>query len=153
MIIRAPVDPVALPPLTMEKRLPSLEEYKVLCEAVGWGEVINFAAAPASLQRSLYGVVMLDGCRTVGMGRIVGDGAMYYYIQDVAVHPAYQGMGIGRRMLDSLMEWLHTHAPERAFVGLFAAEGREPFYAHYGFMRHPSLTGMFYVIPADPLAE
>ena len=45
------------------------------------------------------------------------------------------------------MSWLQTHAPERAFVGLFAAEGKDPFYAHFGFMRHPALTGMFLVLP------
>lgn len=153
MLIRAPLTPPVPPQLTLEQRLPTLGEYRTLCDAVGWGEVINFEAAPRSLNNSQFGVTVLDGCRVVGMGRIVGDGAMYFYIQDVAVHPAYQGMGIGRRIVDALMEWVRRSAPERAFVGLFAAEGREAFYAHYGFMRHPSLTGMFYVIPADPLLE
>jgi GNAT superfamily N-acetyltransferase len=83
------------------------------------------------------------------MGRIVGDGAIYFYVQDVIVRPAHQGRGIGRCIVNCLMDWIHDNAPPRAFVGLFAAEGRDGFYAHYGFMRHPALTGMFYVVPDD----
>jgi GNAT superfamily N-acetyltransferase len=128
-------------------RVPSLEEFRSICTAVGWDEVINFAAAPLSLIRSLFGVTVLDQGLVVGMGRVIGDGALYFYIQDIAVRPDYQGMGIGRGIMDRIMDWLCDHAPEHAFVGLFASEGRDSFYAHYGFMRHPALTGMFYVVP------
>ena len=56
-------------------------------------------------------------------------------------------VNLGRRIVERLIGWLQTHAPERAFVGLFAAEGKDSFYAHFGFMRHPALTGMFLVMP------
>ncbi len=137
--------------LLIEARTPTLEEYRELCAAVGWAETINFDAAPASLARTLHSIVVLDRGRTathaVGMGRIVGDGALYFYVQDIIVRPEYQGLGLGRRIVERLMAWLHIHAPERAFVGLFAAEGKDSFYAHFGFMRHPALTGMFLVLP------
>lgn len=142
---------LALPDrLAVEPRLPTPKEYYDLCVSVGWEKAINFAAAPRSLQNSLHGVTIVDGApcsaRPVGMGRIVGDGAMYFYIQDVIVRPEYQGVGIGRLIVERLMAWLQAHAPDRAFVGLFAAEGRESLYAHLGFLRHPALTGMFYVL-------
>jgi GNAT superfamily N-acetyltransferase len=126
---------------------------------VGWDEAINFEAARLSLSRSLHAVIAIataghpEDEQAVGMGRIVGDGAIYFYIQDIAVRPEWQGTGIGRAVVEELMEWLHEHAPPRAFVGLFAAGGREGFYAHYGFLRHPSLTGMFTVMPALQLVE
>lgn len=141
-------------PITLEVRLPTLEEYRALCAAVGWEEVINFEAAPLSLSRSLFGVTVLDYTpgreQAVGMGRIVGDGAIYFYIQDIVVRPEYQGQGIGRLIVEKLMAWLRSHAPDRSFVGLFASEGRDSFYAHFGFLRHPALTGMFCVIHEDP---
>ncbi len=137
--------------LLFEVRAPTLDEYIELCAAVGWNETINFAAAPVSLARSLTSIVVLDRGRSVtrpvGMGRIVGDGALFFYLQDIIVRPEYQGLGLGRRIVERLMGWLQTHAPERAFVGLFAAEGKDSFYAHFGFMRHPALTGMFLVMP------
>ena len=103
----------------IEARPPTPEEYRRLCTAVGWEPVINFDAAEASLERSLFCCVALDGDEAVGMGRVVGDGAIYFYVQDVAV------------------------APPQAFVGLFAAAGTEPFYRRFGFEAHAGLTGMF----------
>ncbi len=46
-----------------------------------------------------------------------------------------------------VISYLKGHAPEKAFVGLFAAEGTLPFYARYGFAVYPGLTGMFRVAP------
>ena len=42
---------------TIDDRVATLEEYRAICAAVGWGEVMNFSAAPQALRRSLYGVV------------------------------------------------------------------------------------------------
>lgn len=105
------------------ERAPTLAEYRALCEAVGWGNAINFAAAQQSLDRSLYHVVVAAQEQMIGMGHIVGDGAIYFYLQDIAVLPAYQRRGIGRLIMDRLMGYLKQHAPDQAFVGLFAAEG------------------------------
>ena len=35
--------------LLIEARVPSIEEYRELCGAVGWSDTINFAAAPTLL--------------------------------------------------------------------------------------------------------
>jgi GNAT superfamily N-acetyltransferase len=139
--------------LALETRLPTLAEYRSLCMAVGWDEALNFAAAPRALASSLWGVTVLDTTpgreQAVGMGRIVGDGAIYFYIQDIVVRPQFQGQGIGRLIMERLMGWLRLNAPEGAFVGLFAAPGRAEFYAHFGFMRHTELAGMFCVLRED----
>jgi ribosomal protein S18 acetylase RimI-like enzyme len=50
----------------------------------------------ASPEGSLAVVVALDGSQVIGMGRLVGDGVTYFYVQELAVLPAYQGRGIGR---------------------------------------------------------
>ena len=130
----------------VEHRLPTLDEYRRLCGAVGWEAVINFDAAAASLARSLHGVVALDGGETVGMARVVGDGSLYFYVQDVAVLPSHQGRGIGGALLAALDAWIDEAAPDRAFVGLFAAAGTEPYYRRFRYERHEALTGMFRVV-------
>jgi GNAT superfamily N-acetyltransferase len=138
----------AMPDLTLLERLPTPAEYRALCESVGWGGLINFDAAPDSLARSLFGVVVTDGDTAIGMGRIVGDGVMYFYVQDVAVNPAYQGRGVGVMILRALLDYVRRTAPDQAFVGLFAAQGTQPFYRRFGFDEHPDdLVGMFTVTP------
>ncbi len=129
------------------ERPPDIEEYRSICSAVGWEEVVNFVAASASLANSLYHVVALHDEALIGMARVVGDGAMYFYIQDVAVVPPHQGRGVGALLMGRVMGYLAGHAPEKAFVGLFAVEGTLPFYARYGFAVYPGLTGMFHVAP------
>ena len=130
------------------ERTPTLAEYRAICDAVGWGGVINFEAAPDSLARSLYGVIAAHDGQAVGMGRIVGDGAIFFYIQDIAVIPSYQGQGIGTAIMDALMHYIDASAPDKAFVGLFAAQQAIQFYKKYGFFIPPAddLTGMFCVV-------
>jgi len=83
------------------ERPPDIEEYRSLCRAVGWEEFINFDAARASLANSLYHVVVvaLHDEAVIGMARVVGDGALFFYIQDVIVVPAHQGHGVGALLM------------------------------------------------------
>jgi len=125
------------------ERPPTMAEYRSLISAVGWAEWTNVAAAAAALARSLYHVVALHEETMIGMARVVGDGAMFFYIQDVVVTPAYQGRGVGTLLLERVMGYLKDAAPEKAFIGLFAAEGKHPYYERFGFAVKPILTGMF----------
>ena len=64
----------------------------------------------------------------IGIGRIIGDGALYFYIQDLIVLPSYQQQGIGKFIMQQLLE--HTSKktlPTQAFIGLMAAAGTGPF--------------------------
>jgi len=97
------------------ERAPTLSEYRQICTAVGWDTLINFDAAAASLGNSLYHVVALYDHAIVGMARIVGDGAMYFYIQDVAVLPAHQGHGVGGLLMEHVVAYLRSHAPAQVY--------------------------------------
>ena len=131
----------------IENNIPTLEEYKYLCESVGWTNFMNFEVVEISLSNSIYCITVKDNEQIVGMGRIVGDGAIYFYIQDIVVHPDYQKNGIGNEIMNLLVEYLNTNAPDKAFVGLFASQGNESFYEKYDFKDFsPKMTGMFIVI-------
>jgi ribosomal protein S18 acetylase RimI-like enzyme len=132
----------------MPNTTPTLEEYVTLCSSVGWEEYMNFDVAETSLAHSVYSVMVKDRNEVIGMGRIVGDGAIYFYIQDVVVHPDYQCKGIGKEIMDELMRYIKEKAPSKAFVGLFASQGKEAFYEQYDFKDYsPNMTGMFKVNP------
>ena len=84
------------------------------------------------------------------MGRLVGDGVLYFYVQDVAVLPAYQGRGIGAALVDRLLQQVARLAPAQAFVGLFATAPAIPLYASRGFAAG-DMQGMFRVFgPGGP---
>ena len=135
------------PGYTIKERLPTLEEYAAIVRSVGWEPIMNLGVAEEALEHSLYGVVAeLDG-RAVGMGRVVGDGVIYFYVQDIAVIPEHQHKGIGKMILSQLLTHLRDTAPDMAFVALFAAQGTESFYAKFGFHQYPILTGVFQTTP------
>ncbi|WP_308639672.1 GNAT family N-acetyltransferase [Paenibacillus silvisoli] len=133
------------------KRVATLTEYTELCTAVGWRDFMNFEAAEGSLAKSVFGVIVEWKGETIGMGRVVGDGSIYFYIQDIAVHPEHQGKGVGSLIMDAIRAHLAAHAPEKAFIGLFSAQGKESFYNKYGFNKHDGLTGMFGVMHAGEI--
>lgn len=48
-----------------------------------------------ALQNDLLDIVAIHNEEVIGMGRLVGDGVMYWYLQEIIVMPEYQGKGIG----------------------------------------------------------
>ncbi|MDA1360267.1 GNAT family N-acetyltransferase [Glycomyces luteolus] len=126
-------------------RLPTSAEHRRLAEAVGWTEAFDWDTMPASLAGSLAGEVALDGDDVVGMGRLVGDGVKYFYVQDLAVLPEYQGVGIGTALLQRLLDHVANTASSTAFVGLFGTDGAIPLYRRHGFT-HGDMTGMFRLV-------
>lgn len=49
--------------------------------------------------------------------------------------------------MDHWVGYLNTHAPDKAFIGLFASHGKHSFYEKYRFKDYsPNMMGMFTVI-------
>lgn len=125
------------------ERDPTVEEYQRLRHAVGWSEMTDEGIAQG-LSNALFSVVLTFDGQTIGCGRIVGDGGLYFYLQDVIVLPEHQGRGHGARIMEALMGYLERSCQPGAFIGLMAADGVEAFYGRYGFQRRPEgQPGMF----------
>ena len=115
-----------------------VQTYFDLRTSVEW---INFSPEQTqiALENSVLDIVAYDQEKAIGMGRIVGDGAIYCYVQDVVIHPDYQGKGIGSTILNKLIEKVTQNLEdgERMSLGLVAAEGKESFYRKFGFKDLP----------------
>lgn len=118
---------------------PTTAEFLSLRAKVGWQGIAD-NIVQASLNNSLFHVVIYQNEQLVGMARVVGDGAMYFYIQDVVVDPAYQGFGVGAALMGKIESYLSTAANKGATIGLLAAQGKEAFYARYGYLTRPNTT-------------
>ncbi len=116
---------------------PSIEEFLNLRNKIGWGE-LGFNLAKTSLNNSLFHVIIRDKYQLIGMGRIVGDGAMYFYIQDVIVDPSYQNSGVGSALMEQIERYLSVTAKKGSTIGLLAAKGKEAFYTRYSYIMRPS---------------
>ena len=116
-----------------EERVPTVDELHAVADAVGWLDHFDWPSVGAGLERSLHGVVVTDADAVVGVGRLVGDGARYWYVQDVMVHPDAAEQGIATAVVERLLDHVRTHAPAAAVVGLFSSPEAVSVYEELGF--------------------
>ncbi|MDO5326045.1 MAG: GNAT family N-acetyltransferase [Clostridia bacterium] len=80
------------------------KELLALYDSVGW---INYTRRPDMLKsafaHSLLVLGAYDGSRLIGIIRCVGDGHSIVFIQDLLVHPEYQRQGIGKALLNAVL--------------------------------------------------
>ncbi len=111
---------------------PSVADYRRLREVSGLSGKTE-EAAERGLRGTLFAVTMVADGRTIAMGRVIGDGGCFFQIVDMAVEPAHQGRGLGKRIFAALMDWLHENAPKSAYVSLIADGDARHLYAQFGF--------------------
>lgn len=118
----------------------SIETYNTLRKTVGWS-TFSDAQVEKALHNSLYTIVIKENNQPIAMGRIIGDNALYYYIQDIVVNPNYQGQGIGTKIIQQLLQYVEKNIlPDTTVtVGLFAAKGKEEFYQKFNFIIRPNI--------------
>ncbi len=125
--------------IILKDQIPTEEEFIAIRDLVGWGKA-DKEASIISLRNALFTICLRINEELFGLGRVVGDGGLYFYIQDMIVHPDLQGQGYGAAITDRCMSYVKEHAKAGAMVGLFAAKGKEGFYEKYGFMKRPNET-------------
>jgi GNAT superfamily N-acetyltransferase len=124
---------------TVKLECPLIEEFIQLRLIVGWDE-LDKNLVKNSLANSLFHVVIRNKTQLIAMGRVVGDGAMYFYIQDIIVDPNYQNLGLGTIVMDNIEEYLTKVAKTGSTIGLLSAKGKESFYSRYGYITRPNLS-------------
>lgn len=122
-------------------------------DAIDWDEMSElYRIAPlgiksaewlkAAYANSRFTCIASDGERIVAAGRAVADGVDCSYLCDIVVHPACQGTGLGKTLIQRLVDLSNGHRK----IILYAVPGREPFYEKFGFRRMTTAMAIF----ADP---
>lgn len=109
-------------------------------EQIDWAELARlYAAAPLGRKdpdklktvftNSMFRCFVRERGALVGVGRALADGEDCSYICDVAVLPSHQGMGLGKSIVQRLVELSRGHRK----IILYAVPGKESFYHKLGF--------------------
>ncbi|WP_436669335.1 GNAT family N-acetyltransferase [Paenibacillus kandeliae] len=129
--------------MNIQHRIPSIEEYLHLRQISGLSEMSR-EGAEKGLPLSLFAVVLEEQGEAIGMGRVVGDGGLFFLVSDIAVHPDYQGRGYGKVIMGEITAYLKQHMPPRAMASLFADVPADRLYAQFGFeYAAPASLGMW----------
>lgn len=126
--------------ITLVENSLTIDEYLYLRQQVGWVQLSD-RQAQLALDNCLYNIKAIDEHGYImGMGRIVGDGAVICYIQDLVVIPEAQGMGVGSMIIDRLIDYVKSIKEEDStmMLCLMCAKGREPFYEKHNFIARPT---------------
>lgn len=121
--------------------------YKVGLKCIGWHELFNlyekagllgrfvknkeFDKIQSAFESSYKIVTAWDGELLVGAGRMLSDGICYGSIFDVGVLPEYQRKGIGKEIMNKILNG-EDHMP----IHLTSTFGNEDFYKTLGFKKH-----------------
>jgi len=116
-----------------------VDTYLYLRQQVNW-KTLTYNQAHCAIENSAYNITVYEEDKPIAMGRIVGDGAVISYIQDLIVIPSAQGEKIGSQLLEKLIEYVQTITEEgtEMMLCLMCAKGRENFYKHHNFIERPT---------------
>lgn len=85
-----------------------------------------------------------DGDRLVGFARATSDGIYRATIWDVVVHPEYQGAGLGRKLVQTVLSHPHVSKVERLYL---MTTNQQEFYKRIGFEVNQTTTMVYFNQP------
>ena len=88
---------------------------------------------------SRYTYFVYDEDKLIGVGRALADGVDSAYLCDIAIHPDYQGTGLGKAITQKLLDNVKGYNK----VILFANIGKEGFYEKLGFAKMTTAMAIF----------
>lgn len=130
---------IASPEFRVEVDVLTVPEFCSLCRAVDWDappeEQVETALANSIARFSLY-----SDRELIGMGRFVGDRAMFCSVYDFAIRPEFQNCGAGTFLMRFMLDWLRNHLPSGRHIccDLMSATGKTGFYQRFGFAPLPN---------------
>ncbi|MBU8849228.1 MAG: GNAT family N-acetyltransferase [Desulfobacterales bacterium] len=111
-----------------------MEDLIILYKEAGWWES-SYDTQPEFLNHIVKDSAVFVGAfwqkKLIGMGRALSDLASDAYIQDVTVLKEFRGKGIGKKIIQTLIEKLKENGVD--WIGLVAQPGTSPFYKELGF--------------------
>ncbi len=130
--------------MQISKELPTAQEYVDLRIAsnMGGGEK-SLKNANIALKNSIYVVSVRDGDKLIGMGRIIGDGAITFVVSDIMVDKKHQGKGIGKLIMSEIDHFFDQIADNDSYITLIAVKPVDKLYSKFNFTYcEPSSVGM-----------
>lgn len=88
---------------------------------------------------SMFRCFGYHGEQLVAVGRALADGVYTAYLGDIAVHPDYRGIGLGKQVVADLLRQCAGHKK----IILYSVPGREAFYRKFGFRRMATAMALF----------
>jgi len=109
------------------------EELLNLYELLGWNSLkLTVDDLERMCTQSWYALYAFDEQQLIGMGRVISDGVITAIICGVCVLPSYQSKGIGKEILNRIINHCEQN---RVIPQLMCVESLEAYYKELGFKK------------------
>ena len=125
-------------PIEFRSDMPPVDQYYDLFLTTGWKFMrpITPELLVQTLENSWRRLFAYDGDRLVGAAHMCSDGGLHAIIYDVIVAPEYQGRGIGKQIMERMVQ--ECLDAQIGTIQLFCAPGKQLFYEKLGFVVRPA---------------
>ncbi|MCL2883913.1 MAG: GNAT family N-acetyltransferase [Oscillospiraceae bacterium] len=111
-----------------------------LLHATYWANDRPDEVVEKSLQKSdCVGAFLVEEDKQIGFARLITDDAVLFYLCDVVVDEKYRGHGVGRKMMETVL----NNEKYKQMLGLLGTEYAHGFYEKCGFLKSTS-DGHYY---------
>lgn len=108
------------------------------------------AAMATAIAHSHPVVLAWDGAALIGFARATSDGVFRATLWDVVIHPHYQGAGLGRRLVETVLAHPHVSRVERVYL---MTTHQQAFYERIGFQTNDTTTMVLFNQPWELNAQ
>jgi N-acetylglutamate synthase-like GNAT family acetyltransferase len=105
-----------------------------------WARDRNIEDLQIAIDRSEPVISALDGDRLIGFARATSDGIYRATIWDVVIDCDYQKLGLGRKLLETILSHPTMNRVERIYLN---TTHQQSFYERIGFNHNTSTTMVF----------
>ncbi len=122
------------------EEVPETNQFMELFLTTGWNDSYKLSTEDLAhaLKHSWYTYAPYDERKLVGFGRIICDGIVHALILDLIIQPEYQGKGLGKVILEKLVDKCKQHQVRD--IQLFSAKDKAGFYKKSGFTERPEIS-------------
>lgn len=120
-----------------QKRVDLLQLQALLQVAAFWAKDRRAEDLALAIANSDPVITAWDGDLMIGFARATSDGVYRATIWDVVIHPDYQGLGIGRQLVQTVLNHPKMNRVERIYL---MTTHQQSFYERIGFEGNTSTT-------------
>jgi ribosomal protein S18 acetylase RimI-like enzyme len=102
-----------------------------------WAKGRSIADLQVAIEHSDPTISMWDGAKLIGFARATSDGIYRAMIWDVVIDESYRGLGLGRRLVNTLIQHPKLAVVERVYL---TTSHQQHFYEKLGFVRNDTAT-------------
>ncbi|HEY9761326.1 MAG TPA: GNAT family N-acetyltransferase [Trichocoleus sp.] len=123
-----------------------LQLQRLFRAAAFWAQDRSMEDMAVAIANSHPVVTVWDQDKLIGFSRATSDGVYRATIWDVVIDPSYQGSGLGRKLVQTVLSHPHVSRAERVYLMTTNQQG---FYERIGFQTNQTTTMVLYNEPVE----